>query len=57
MANYKPESKIGMEVTSRYWAYDKDGNFKGEVKLNARRKKYYEDEKGMTFTRPKGSIF
>lgn len=57
MANYKPESKIGMEVTSRYWAYDKDGNFKGEVKLNARRKKYYEDEKGMTFKRPKGSIF
>lgn len=57
MPGYKPESKIGMEVTSRYWAYDKTGKFKGEVKLTAKRKKYYEDHLGMTFTKARGSIY
>lgn len=57
MAGYKPESKVGMEVTSRYWAYDKNGTFKGEVKLSAKNRKRYEEQFGMTFKRPSGSIY
>ena len=56
MPGYKPESKVGMEITKKYWAYDKDGKFKGEVKLTSQKRQEYE-AKGMTFKNPKGSIY
>lgn len=37
-------------ITSRYKAWDKDGNYKGVVTLTNDRKRKYE-EKGFTFTR------
>lgn len=43
----KPESKPGLAVTRRYWAY-LDGEFKGEAVLSNEGKKRHE-EKGYTF--------
>lgn len=44
----KEESKISLYVTKKYFAYDSDGVFKGEVTLNSDRKRQYE-AKGFTF--------
>ncbi len=57
MPGYKPESKVGMTITKKYWAYDKDGNFKGEVKLTSQARERYERQFGMTFKTPSGSIY
>lgn len=38
-------------ITSRYKAYDKEGNYKGIVTLTNDRKRKYEDEQGYTFKR------
>lgn len=43
----KPESKLGLSTTRMYWAYDKNGHNKGQVKLSADSKKRYE---GMGWT-------
>lgn len=44
----KPESRINL--LGYFYAYDKDGNFQGEVKLTNNKKKWYE-ERGFTFKR------
>lgn len=44
-----PEQKPRM-VISRFFAYDTDGNFKGEVRLTNERKRWYE-ARGYTFKR------
>lgn len=46
----KPESKIADLSTSRWYAYDASGDFKGEVLLTNDTKKRYE-AKGFTFRR------
>lgn len=44
----KEASKVGMRVDRLWWAYDKDGNNRGQVRLTNNSKKRYEDM-GFTF--------
>lgn len=44
----KPESKTSLRVDRLWWAYDKDGNNRGQVRLTNSSKKRYEDM-GFTF--------
>lgn len=41
-------SKPTLGASKLYWAYDKDGHNKGQVRLGSDKKKWYE-ERGYTF--------